>query len=349
LLLDGIILKCNASIQTNRTHAAIYNILKGTKAIQTVMDIHLYHLKNMYGIYPTLQKRDFDYYIENLIDTDHLELVEENKAKITTKGKELLERSENISIFHCFNGHQYIGISEVFMERLLLTIQTFTNKKMKNNHFIPVVDNAEIHSWVKRHYLQYRQELTVILTKLYKELSRLLGNTSDEYARLFVDRLTGYHHYGNSIYQLHTKYSLPIYDVPLLLEGITQQLLSNILQEQSEYPVLNEFIADLHRTNFLTKSARKTYQLHLKGLRADKIASIRNLKVNTIHDHIVEIALYDTDFPYQTYVNQEEAKIILKAIQQTNSYKLKDIKTGVGPNISYFKIRLIMALMRNNH
>src|SRR5699024_1363115 len=203
--------------------------------------------------------------------------------------------------------------------------------------------------WVKQYYRKHNQQLAVILTGLYDELSRLLENTSDKNASLFVDRLTGYKHYGSSIYQLHTKYNSPLYDVPLILEGITHQCVSNSLQKQSEYPILIEFVADLRHTNFLTKSAKKTYQLYLMGFHANQIASKRNLKINTIHDHLVEIALYDTTFSYQTYVNQEETQIILKAIQQINSYKLKDIKKVLDQDISYFQIRLVMALMRNNH
>src|SRR5699024_5279928 len=95
-----------------------------------------------------------------------------------------------------------------------------------------------------------------------------------------------------------------------------------------------------------TKSATNTYRLYQKGLHANEIASIRQLKINTIYDHLVEIALYDPAFRYRSYVEQTEIKTILNAIRQTKSYKLKDIKALVKADITYFQIRLVMTMMK---
>ncbi|QGS69913.1 hypothetical protein CV093_11310 [Oceanobacillus sp. 143] len=80
------------------------------------------------------------------------------------------------------------------------------------------------------------------------------------------------------------------------------------------------------------------------GLFSRKIASIRDLKINTIHDHLIEIALYETNFPLHHYVDNLEQQEILNAIKLTNSSKLKEIKRRVNDDISYFQIRLILAL-----
>lgn len=348
LLIDGIILTCSTSIKTNRTYAAIYNILKGTKGIQTVLDIHLYHLENMYGIYPSLQKTEFDAHIKRLIHAKAIVSVDENNVKATLKGEELLEQYEQEPIYHYFKGLQFIGITEIFMERLLLTIQTFTNKHVRYNQFIPVIDKTEIHIWVKRYYHKHKMDITSVLSGLYEELFRLLSQLTDREASLFVDRLTGHNHYGKSTYQLRMKYNISISDVCLILVAITQRFLSTIIHNQDDYPILNEFIVDLHRVNSMTKSATKTYHLYQKGLQADEIASIRKLKINTIYDHLVEIALYDPAFYYQSYVDQTEVNVILKAIQQSKTFKLKDIKSLINRDITYFQIRLVMAMMGKN-
>ena len=347
MLLDGIILKCSASLKTHRTHSAIYNILKGAKAIQTILDVHLYQLKNVYGIYPSLHKKDFDDHIKQLIGSGHLLLLDENKIERTPRGEELQKKCEKTSAYHYFNGFQYTGISEPFIERLLLTIQTFTNKQVSNNQFIPVVDDIDIQHWVRQYYHRHKQSTSALLKNLHDELYKLLEQMPENEARLFVDRLTGYNHYGSSLYQLHHKYHLSIHDVPLILEGITHRFLSIVSQEKKAYPMLNTFIDGIYRFHFLTNSAKKTYRLYQKGYQADEIATMRKLKVNTIHDHLVEIALYDSDFTYQPYVTQTEAQIILEAIQKTDSYKLKDIKALINADITYFQIRLVLALMGN--
>src|SRR5699024_2355325 len=133
LLLDGIILKCSASLKTHRTHSAIYNILKGAKAIQTILDVHLYQLKNVYGIYPSLHKKDFDYHIKQLIGSGHLLLLDENKIERTPRGEELQKKCEKTSAYHNFNEFQYTGIREPYIKRLLHNMHTLTNKKIKTH------------------------------------------------------------------------------------------------------------------------------------------------------------------------------------------------------------------------
>lgn len=349
MLLDGVILTCNTSIQTNRSCSAIYNIITGTKAIQTVLDIHLYHLQNMYAIYPSLSRKSFDKHVEQLIQTGDLFSIDEHKMQITSKGKTRLQTIKKELPFHYFDGVKYAGVSGPFIKRLLLTIQTFTNIQSQQNQFIPVIDKQEIYNWVKRFFHVHKSDIEGILVGLYDELSRLLNNVPEKEAGLFVDRLTGFNRYGYSFHQLHLKYMLHMDDIPLYLEGITQKFLSEILQDETKYPVLRKFTRDLHRAPFLTATASRTYKLYQKGLHAREIADARGLKINTIYDHLVEIALYDSDFSYQTYVNQTEANTILHAIEQTNSLKLKDIKAIIEPDISYFQIRLVMARMGNSH
>src|SRR5699024_2784091 len=93
----------------------------------------------------------------------------------------------------------------------------------------------------------------------------------------------------------------------------------------------------------LTQSAQKTNDYLNMHMSIEQIAVKRRLKVNTIQDHIVEIALNNRDFSIYQYLSEEKEKIIVHAIQQARSYRLKEIKALVGDNISYFQIRLLLT------
>ncbi len=63
---------------------------------------------------------------------------------------------------------------------------------------------------------------------------------------------------------------------------------------------------------------------------------VRRLKLNTIYDHLVEIALYDDEFPLSKYVNSTEQTEIEKAAQKTLSYKLKILnRKSVNPSVIF--------------
>src|SRR5699024_11750770 len=101
---------------------------------------------------------------------------------------------------------------------------TFTNKQVNNNQFISVVDDIDIQHWVRQYYHRHKQATSSLLKNLHDELYKLLEQMPENEARLFVDRLTVYNHYGSSIYQLHHKYHLSIHDVPLILKEINQRV-----------------------------------------------------------------------------------------------------------------------------
>ena len=65
--------------------------------------------------------------------------------------------------------------------------------------------------------------------------------------------------------------------------------------------------------------------------------------MNTIYDHIVEIALHDDNFPIEPFVSREKQDEIFKAAEKLKTRKLKLIKEAVGEDIDYFQIRLALT------
>ena len=51
---------------------------------------------------------------------------------------------------------------------------------------------------------------------------------------------------------------------------------------------------------------RKTYNFWRQGRSLEEIATIRNLKVATIEDHFVEIALREKDFSIEMFMEKEK-------------------------------------------
>ncbi|HLR63187.1 MAG TPA: helix-turn-helix domain-containing protein [Lentibacillus sp.] len=344
MLFDYIIMSCCSRFKDGRSISAVYHLLKGKRSIQTVQDSHIYQLNRFYGIYPSLQKRDFEEHIHQLADEDMLLLNNTNAAMTTVRGENWLREQKKHVPVNYFNGMEYYQKASIFLERLLLLIQTMTNSKKNNFHFIPVVDKRIATNWVKRQYYQTHRFQANFLNQLYEELYQLLKCFSEMEANIFVDSLTGYNHYGMSSFQIADHYEMKQLDVPLVRTAIVHHMLTIISRNTAAYPLFTRFLQDLPQEMRITSSAGKTKELLDRHYSAEDIAIMRQLKLNTIYDHVVEIALYDENFPIEAYVTAGEQAEIKGAVKNISSFKLKAIKQEVNETISYFQIRLVLAV-----
>lgn len=345
MLLRGIIIKCSSHIKKERSIGSIYYLLIGKRSIQTVQDAHLYELDRFYGIFKKMNKLTFDNTINELVEQRLLTRPSEPSltSKPTLKGINWLNKNEYRFPFTYFNGMTYNEIDIIFLERLLLLIQVLTNSKMNHTSYIPVIDRPSTARWIKSFYKREKLQISTRLEEIYHELSLLLTEFSDAEAEMFVDRLTGFQHYGMSIQQLANQYKLSMNHVHILLIGMIHRMLERIQRNSDQFPLLSQIIEDQQATGFITHSAKQTYELINQGYSINKIAQLRRLKLNTIYDHIVEISLYDSNFPIDQYVSEMHQREILQTAQQMNTSKLKEIKDAVSEEISYFQIRLALT------
>ncbi|WP_404453215.1 helix-turn-helix domain-containing protein [Oceanobacillus kapialis] len=348
MLLKGIVLACCSRLSTDRTESAIYHIITGKKSVQTVQDIHLYKITKYYSIHKKLDRTAYNRTIAELSDegllTQHSSTF---TLEITEKGKSwLLEQKDRLP-FHYFNGLKYKDAATIFLDRLTLLVQTFSNVAMKHFSFIPVVDNPLIESWVKDQYKLQKDRLRSYLEELHNELFEILQKFKEEEASIFIDRLSGHQYYGMSWEQLAKTYHMRIEDSQLYVTGISHAILEQMKQTHDSFPLLSNMVVEGTKKRLLTDSAYKTSELLHKNYSMEDIAIVRNLRINTIQDHVVEIALYQTDFPIERYVPLHIQEDILQAIEKAASNKLKEIKGLTEKETSYFQIRLLIACYKN--
>lgn len=342
MLFQGILMDCFQKINQERTSSSVYNLLIGKKAIQTIQDARFYRIADYYGIYPGLAKNDYRLQLNQLIERDYLREDTEKKLQITEKGKSWIASCK--TDLNGFAGAKYANVIETFKQRLLLFIQTITNTSKKQYLFIPISDNYEVEQFVKGVYKQCKHRSKEVLQQLYKELDKALSCLSDLEASMFVDRITGYYSYGSSLQQLSQEYELSIPDCFLILQKGFYHLLK-VQEYENNYPMLTLFTKNLYLSDTpLSQTAQLTLRLLKKKHSLKEIMQIRRLKANTIQDHLVEIAMHETEFPFFDYLNSTMYEEIKKVVHSKQTYRLKEIKNNVNPDISYFQIRLALVL-----
>jgi len=345
VFLKGIILYCQSHIKQSRSIFSIFHLLKGKRGIQTVHDAHLFRLKHLFGIYPTLSKISFEKEIEALINKEYLMHAEqENVYSLTSRAFTWLSVHQRELRLEYFNGLSHHQITDTFFDRLLLFIQTYTNIQMNFYSFIPVRDSTSITSWLKDYYKKtVNVHADEILFILYTDLDKLLKKITENEAHFFIDHLSGYKKYGMTTSQLSKKYNINIIDLPLLRTAIIHKMLTIINKDNNQFKILPALIPERVENTFITNTTMTTYNLLNAGFSPEEIKVRRNLKLNTIYDHIVEISLFDKTFNIDDYVSESAVQEIKVAISDTDSYKLKDIKEKVSGEISFFQIRLVLT------
>lgn len=347
MLFRNVILYCHEKIKTERTINSIFHLLTGRRSVQTVQDSHLYQLQNFYGIYKHLEKATYEQVIADLRMSEYIavESEEENTYTLTKKGKDFLRQVEPTIPFHYFSGAAFARQDEAFYNRLLLMIQVISNRLVDNKTYIPVIDNHVTAQWVKVEYTNVRENIHSYKDQLYFELKSLLSKMPQLLAEIFVDQLTAYKAYGLSVSQLTAKYKLTKESIHLLNTAIIHYMMQEITFKKSNYTVLSRYIPQVEQEKQLTNSADITHTYVKQGMSIEEIAEQRNLKLNTIQDHIVEIAYHDPYFAIDSFVTKEMENDIKQAIHRAKSSKLKDIKQFTAEEVNYFEIKLVMSTL----
>ena len=341
--INLLILKCFTRIKNERTIYSVYHLLNGRSSIQTLQDAHLYELTELYGIYKKLTLKEFDEIIAELEDKQLIQQLDQTKYYLVThKGLKLVE---NTPLQNQFNGLLYEQISDEFYQRLSLFIQVWTNSNQKNANYIPVIDNYKTENFIKQLYINRKKLIQQDLKQLYEELTILLEKTPEKHRLYYIDRFSGYDHYGLSIPQLAQKYQTDQHTIQLSLTAINHFIIKHTLNNPTRFKIIYLLISTLSMNNKLTKSASQTNKLLKKHTNLESIARIRDLKLSTIYDHLVEIALYNPNFPINDFVSMSEQEEIINYVKNNNSFKLKEIKDNVSGEINYFQIRLVLSMM----
>lgn len=326
---------------------ATFHLLRGKKSIQTIQDARLFQLERFFGIYPKLTEVQFAQFIERLAQ-HHLLTKRNNELYVLTETGEHFLIEQNVEKIY-IDSTRFSTIDELFFKRLILGIQLFTHVKQNNVQFIPIIEDRIVTSWMKSYYNKHKRQIPNIILQLYDELERLLSFLPNPYPAIVIDQISSAHFIGLTHEQISRKYHLPVIEVYLITVNVIHYMLQTISRHEKEYPILHQFTERLskeEKMERLTKSAQITYRFILDGYTLEEIAMKRELKVSTIYDHVVEIALHDETFPIEMYISQAQLNEISHAIEKIKTRKLKEIKQEVSPDISFFQIRLALTKIK---
>ena len=126
----------------------------------------------------------------------------------------------------------------------------------------------------------------------------------------------------------------------LLFWGTIHFLIQEVRDYENEFPLLAEIISYPNERAELFSLSTKTYNFWRQGRSLEEIATIRNLKVATIEDHFVEIALRERDFSIEMFMEKKKIDKVTEVIDALQTRKLRELKQAVGEDILILKFVL---------
>lgn len=340
---DGLILYLINALKGQRTIYSPLHILNGKKSSQPIQDARLFHISEFFGVLPKLKREHWDQKIVELTKEGYIREIGTNTYICTENGEHSLTSwEESYPPFIHLNGRTYQDAAHGFWMRLQLVVQTSSCLLNGNHSFIPVTRNQEEQMVVKKLFKQMALSPKELGKLLYKELEELLSTTNEVSAELIICLFSGHQRAGLTIEQAARKLNIDVFYARLLFWDTIHYMLK--VSAQPPYLILKE-LGRLGKTARvpLTDSTQTTLKLLQSGLSKEEVAAVRNLKVNTIEDHLVEIVSNLPDFPIDVYVCESEKEQIEQAIATNETKQLRNIKLVLPPEITYFQIRLVMA------
>lgn len=340
MLIQQILLKILHIFQQERTLSAAFHLIKGKRSGQTIHDVGLYKLYPFFGLLPKLSRAKFDEQINLLYAKNTIVIEESGYYKLTEYGKELATEPLALS----FDGWHYRGNEHLFFSRLSLIVQSVSHQLHDKRAFIPIEKNEQVQQWVRQFLLRHQYQNQQLQQALFNEMTMSLSELAIEEKSkdLLLYRLTGYNEPGFTWQQLAFGYEKQELDIQLLYISALHAWLNGLVQEETRFPLLQGITENIRAQVLLTASAHATAQLYKKGRTIEEISQIRGLKMSTIEDHIVELAMNEVSFSIEPFVTKEQQQQILAAVEDYETKRLKTLKEIV-PHVSYFQLRLTLA------
>ncbi|WP_052504607.1 helix-turn-helix domain-containing protein [Rossellomorea aquimaris] len=346
--LNYVILYCFMQINGERSIYSVFHILKGKKSSQSIQDAHLFYLHPFFLSLPKLKRAYFNQKVKELEKEGYIIVDEGGRAIVTPEGAVAVKGAFQGDAFPSnMNGLVYGDQTILFWRKLSLLIQVISNGKQQETLYFPVQRNKNIQDWVKG-CLKANPNIENLSSALYKELHSLLTMLSQTLdPTIFVFRLTGYKDYGWTELQVAEKLNMHQEEFRFQFLNLIHGMLSIVEKECSTYPILFSISLKSDQQQNLTISTSKTYELYQRGHTIEEISRIRELKINTIEDHVIELILTQKEFDIEPFISQEEYQNVLMVMKETQTKRLKPIKEKL-PHLSYFQIRVTIAKAGEN-
>lgn len=235
-----------------------------------------------------------------------------------------------------------LDLHQPFWELMQLFTQVFSEMSYHNNRYTPVIKNPRQQEKV-RQLLEVKQgQVDQLLEQWIKEQHFLFEYLQTKQANSLANLLTGHQFIGNTRKQIAQQLKFSAYEFDFYLRDILEEVLIIIQEHSTQFILLTALFEQTKQEYFLSmgESTYRTYQMLQQGQDIQTIAQKRRLKINTIKEHLLEIAYVLRDFPTQKFVPAPLYQGLKQKLQQHKDYSYQKASNDFR-NLEFYHFRLV--------
>lgn len=267
----------------------IENLLTNRRTVANLFWGQQYGLLPWLGADRQLQRAEYDAIINNLVAQHLLVVDDRQQAQLTTTGVQRQEEERDRQYQPHFLDWYWLTNTNQLGQRLLLGMQVVSEYAYHNAQYAPVTVGYGHLLAVKQWF--HRAVRRQLVTAVYRDLKRLttgLSNADERLATVLVDGLVGHGLQSWTNDQLARRLDLSSADMLVL----NHDLLLGVAAYCQHVPgPLHDLMTPLLNASPLSKSTARTLDLYRRGAAPHQIAAYRHLKLSTVREHLLEVAI----------------------------------------------------------
>lgn len=258
---------------------------------------------------------------------DH-QITEKDKGYVLTgKGQKSLRTYFETRYFpKQIKGFSNASIRSNFWNRFQLFTQVFSEFTYENSNYIPIVKDPIHQENVRQLFQSVGSNREHLLKQWIEEQVFLFKNLPTEQGNVLANQLTGHGIIGKTRGQISSSRKMTQMEVSFYLMDAIEELILIIRTNPDKLP-LNIRILDILEVEMylgLSASTYHSYELIKQGNSLEQVAYLRSIKVNTVREHVLELAFVLSEFPYKHFVPEILYNNLHDAFSKDENYSFKD-------------------------
>lgn len=319
--------------------STLYHLLKGKRTVSVLMNGFLFDNLSYFHLFPELNEQTFQQLLQKLLKNGLISFDQESlEAQITGKGTQYLLENAEIIRTHTkhLNGYSYAKTENDMWRMLQFLVQVTSHLSYQNKQYIPLEASP---------YYQLKiKQLLVTLDKnrvghvMIEEWRTVLSQFPEKEGNFIAQQFSGYRLNGKAEQQLLQESSA--FHRLLYQKNIYHQLFSCI-ERLPQGAVLYETIkSDLEKNK--NQSMLQTKELWLAGHSLSEITQLRQMKLSTVNDHFLELAISEKDFLGEPFIPQEQLNIFQEIKTPCQTWQYAELRQRF--EIDYFAFRMYQIM-----
>ncbi|MGX7148874.1 helix-turn-helix domain-containing protein [Enterococcus ureasiticus] len=311
--------------------STLYHLLKGKRTSSVLLYGFLYENLRFFQLFPLLSEKQFNNILEELVKQESLRLVSDGEVQITGKGMQVVLQEDDY--FSSIDNYHFGKTDEMIWRLLQFTVQVVSNLSYTNKNYVPLEQSPLYQKQVKM-YIKSMPKVQLIET-VKNEWTQIFSHLTKDEANFFAQQFSGYQQIGKTSFQVMDEQDNAFKQMLQKKEKLHHLLETICLMPDASF--LKKLVLPLVKQNE-NKSMSETSSYLKTQHSIEELARQRRVKISTIKDHLMELAL-TKDFPFERFISQKTEECLLEYPKPYQDWTYRSVKQ-TNPELDYFEFRL---------